>query len=355
MYRRSPILKIGLDAAPLVKLEGGIGYYIFYLLDALIPLHPTSQFILYTFSKMEHFKKYPNVVIRPLPLHVGSHSLWSQTQLPLALYKDGIDLFWGTTQSIPILSPPCKTLLLIHDFVYKLYPPTISSFKGALLSALSPAMIRKATYIVCNSQGTGKKLSAFYGRQVDLILTPPLKTSISYRTPDERLASLRLHHKGYFFSIGTLEPRKNWIALIEAYLNIPTPFPLVIAGSGGWKNKQLLKRLHALQTAYPKRIRCLGRIDDETLSLLYSSARYTLCLSHYEGYGMPIAESRVCKTPVICFDQIEMREAAENDALFLSSLDDPAFAHALLTDPKPPVSCTYPTNEEKAIALSRLL
>jgi len=338
-----------------VKLQGGIGYYIFYLLDALIPQHPTSEFLFYTFSEIPHFKRYPNVVFRSLPLRIGSHALWGQTQLPLALRKDAPALFLGTTQSIPLLSSKCKTLLLIHDFVYKLYPHTVSRLKGALASALSPAMIRKADYIVCNSQGTGKKLFSFYGRDADLILTPPLKASISYQEPDERLTSLRLSHKGYFFSVGTLEPRKNWIALIESFLRVETPFPLVIAGSGGWKNRQLLKRLYALQAAFPERIRCLGHVDDATLSLLFSSARYTLCLSHYEGYGMPIAESRICRTPVICFDQIEMREAAENDALFLSSLEDSAFAHALQSDPKSPAPCNYPTNREKAIALSKLL
>jgi glycosyltransferase involved in cell wall biosynthesis len=352
---RYPILKIGLDATPLVKLQGGIGYYIFYLLDALIPLHPTCQFLLYTFSQIPHFKRYPNVVFRSLPLRVGSHALWGQTQLPLALGKDNLDLFLGMTQSIPLLHSKCKSLLLIHDFVYKLYPHTVSRLKCALASTLSPAMIQKTDYIVCNSHGTAAKLLSFYKRDTDLILTPPLKTAISYQKPDERLTSLGLFDKGYFFSVGTLEPRKNWIGLIERFLTIETPFPLVIAGSGGWKNKQLLKQLHSLQTAFPKRIRCLGHVDDATLSLLFSSARYTLCLSHYEGYGMPIAESRICRTPVICFDQPEMREAAENDALFITSLEDNAFARALQTDPKPPSACSYPTNQEKAIALSKLL
>lgn len=355
MYRRYPILKIGLDATPLVKLEGGIGYYIFYLLDALIPLHPSSEFILYTFAQIEHFKRYPNVRFQLLPLRVGSHALWGQTQLPLALYKDDIDLFLGTTQSIPLFDVSCKRLLLIHDFVYKLYPQTVSLFKGALLSALSPKMIHKADYIVCNSQGTKEKLFSFYGRNADLILTPPLKASIGYQEPDERLFSLGLMPKGYFFSVGTLEPRKNWIALIKSFLRIKTPFPLVIAGSGGWRNKRLIKKLSALQAAFPERIRFLGRISDAMLSLLFSSARYTLCLSLYEGYGMPIAESRICRTPVICLDQIEMRQAAENDALFLSSLEDSAFAQALQSEPKPPAPCTYPTNQEKAIALSKLL
>lgn len=346
--------KIGLDAVPLTQLPCGVGYYIFYLLEALIPLHPNTQFYLYTFGELEAFKHYPNVIIRPVPLRVGSHALWGQTQLPRALRQDGIDLFWGTTQTIPLLAPKrCKTVLLVHDFVYKLYPKTVSTLKGTLLSLLSPAMVRKADAIVCNSKGTQEKLAHFYGRNGDLILTPPVKTA--YEPPGERLAALDLTHKGYFLSVGTLEPRKNWLKLIEAFLRVRTPFPLVIVGGGGWKNKQLIRELRALEAQFPERLRCLGPVDDEELASLFSSARYTLCFSLYEGYGMPIAESRACRTPVLCLDQVEMREAAEEDACFVSSLEDPAFARALLCEPQLPAACTYPTNREKAIALSKLL
>lgn len=344
--------KIGLDAVPLMQLPCGIGYYIFYLLEALIPLHPDTQFYLYTFGELEAFRQYPHVVIRPVPLRVGSHALWGQTQLPHALRQDGIDLFWGTTQTIPLLAP-CKTVLLVHDFVYKLYPRTVSTLKGALLSLLSPAMVRKADAIVCNSTATQEKLAHFYGRRADLILTPPVKTA--YEPPGERLAALGLTHKEYFLSVGTLEPRKNWLGLIEAFLRVQTPFPLVIVGGGGWKNKKLVRQLRTLEAQFPQRLRCLGHVDNAVLASLFSSARYTLCFSLYEGYGMPIAESRSCRTPVLCLDQVEMREAAEEDACFVSSLEDPAFARALLSEPQPPAACSYPTNREKAIALSKLL
>jgi glycosyltransferase involved in cell wall biosynthesis len=349
--------KIGLDAVPLTQLPCGIGYYIFYLLEALIPLHPDTPFFFYTFSEhplLEAFRRHPNVIIRPLPPRLGSHALWGQTQLPRALRQDGIDLFWGTTQTIPILAPKtCKTVLLMHDFVYKLYPRSVSTLKGALLSLLAPLMVRRADAIVCNSKGTQEKLAYFYGRNADLVLTPPVKTA--YQPPGYHLAALGLTHKGYFLSVGTLEPRKNWLGFIEAFLRVQTPFPLVIVGSGGWKNKNIVRQLRAFEAQFPERLRCLGHVDDATLASLFSSARYTLCFSLYEGYGMPIAESRSCRTPVICLDQVEMREAAEEDACFVSSLDDPAFARALLSDPQTPAACTYPTNREKAIALSKLI
>lgn len=77
-------MKIGLDATPLVDLSGGIGCYIFYLLDQLIPLAPGTEFILYAPSDkgdIAHFKKYKNAQIRSIPFLSSCHSLWGQTTL----------------------------------------------------------------------------------------------------------------------------------------------------------------------------------------------------------------------------------------------------------------------------------
>lgn len=72
---------------------------------------------------------------------------------------------------------------------------------------------------------------------------------------------------------------------------------------------------------------------------------------------MPLAEARHCRTAVICFDQPEMREAAENDGVFLpsSSFEDLLEHHLLLASPPEPSSCHYSSNREKAMALSHAI
>lgn len=359
-------LKLGLDAVPLQTLNGGIGYFIFHLADALISAQPKWTFYLYSFSSkgdIAHFKKYPNVIIRPLPFARQSHSLWSQTTLPYGLYKDHIDVFWGTTQSIPLFCRrKIKTLLLIHDFVFHFFPETVSTLKCIYFKTLTQSMVRKADLILANSQATADKLFALYARKSDFILHPPLKSAIQYQpkeSSEKFLSSLSLEHKKYFLTIGTLEPRKNFIGLLNTYLDLlkrqKTLFPLVIVGSGGWKNGAIVEKLKNACAAFPDKILLLGHIGDEALSHLLSGARFYLCFSLYEGYGMPLAEARHCRTPVICFDQSEMREAAENDGIFLPStgFEEKLAETLLLQDPPIPSSCLYTSTEEKARAFSQ--
>ena len=368
MLSNQNFLKVGVDAVPLHSLNGGIGYFVFYLLDALIALHPEWTFYLYAFSSegdIAHFKSYPNVIIRPLPALRISHSLWSQTTLSCALFKDQIDLFWGTTQSIPLFSrKKMKTILLLHDFVFHFFPKTVSTAKCAFLQLCTRAMVAKADIILSNSQGTADKLFSLYSRHSDLIVHPCLKSTIHPRAKEETtscLSSYGLEHKKYFLTIGTIEPRKNFIGLIDTYLTLlkrhPALPPLAIVGGGGWKNAQILEKLDTAQKQFPDKIKRLGRLSDELLSHLLSGARYYLCFSLYEGYGMPLAEARQCRTPVICFDQPEMREAAENDAVFLPMTDfeDILAKHLLSEMPSTPKACSYLSNEEKARLFSQTI
>ena len=358
--------RIGLDAVPLEKREGGIGYALFYFLQELIPQHPEWKFFLYTHtaeSEVTYFKKYSNVIVRALPLYTFSHALWTQTSLAYAIYKDALDLFWASTQFLPLFrKKTLKTVLHLHDFAFKLYPKTLSPLKQLLHLLLTPYMIRSAHYLVAISQGSADKLFSLYNKRADLILPPPLKTSFCPEPKEKVDALLRplgLAYKKYFLTIGTLEPRKNFIALIDTYLTLlkkkEKMHPLIIVGGGGWRNSALLRKLKHVQSFFPDQIKYLGRVADEPLSSLLSGARYYLCFSLYEGYGMPLAEARLCHTPVICFDQSELREATENDAFFLPTTGYEEKLEALLCDEQihAPAPCLYSSNREKANSLAR--
>ena len=225
-------------------------------------------------------------------------------------------------------------------------------------------MIDKADLILSISQATADKLFALYAKRSDLILHPPLKSSIQFQTKETAegfLSAFRLEYKQYLLTIGTLEPRKNFIGLIDSYLQLlkkhPHLFPLVIVGGGGWKNAAIVEKLKKAHAEYPDKIKLLGCVSDSALSDLLSGARYYLCFSLYEGYGMPLAEARHCRTPIICFDQPEMREAAENDGIFLplAHFEERLEQSLLLENPPFPSPCQYISNQEKARIFSHAL
>ena len=175
---------MGVDASALNQLPCGIGYYVFYLLSELVSLRPDWHFFLYCFSEegqISFFKKFSHVTICPLRCFAYAHSLWMQTTLSYALYKNPVDIFWGAAQLLPLISSKSiKKVLTQHDFVFRLFPQSVSTLKCYFLKLFSKTMIRSAHFILCNSQATADKLAYFYQRNTHLVLHPPLKTTLSY-------------------------------------------------------------------------------------------------------------------------------------------------------------------------------
>ena len=362
--------RIGVDVSPILEKKTGVGNYLFYLLKGLISLRPKDQFFLYTFRKLDclkPFSSYENVVFRQNGFLATSEALWSQTTLPLLCRKDKLDCFWGPTQSIPLgMGKKTKTLITIHDFAYRLYPETVSRGRKWYLKAFGRTMYQKASRTMVNSCGTANRLQTIYKQKADAVVYPPLKASLRRWTKKEIapvLEAQALDYNGYLVMLSTLEPRKNIVGTLEAYLSILHKregrgiLPLVIIGGKGWQDREITKKLKEACELYPRHIHLMGYLSDEEVCRYLSGARYFLMLSLYEGYGMPLAEARVCGAPVICFDVPEMLEAAENDAYVVTStaLDkqlEPFCLASQVNTETSEIQTAYRSNEELAQIVS---
>ncbi len=110
----------------------------------------------------------------------------------------------------------------------------------------------------------------------------------------------------YILNVGSLEPRKNIVFLIEVFEKIKEKFQenhidmdlqLVLTGSESWNNEQIL---HKLQNCiYKKDIVILGHVQQDDLPLLYKNASVMVFPSKAEGFGIPVIESLSQATPVI--------------------------------------------------------
>jgi glycosyltransferase involved in cell wall biosynthesis len=328
-------MKIGVDVVPLAEKKTGVGNYLFYLLDPLIRLRPYDQFFLYTFRNcqdLEQLSQYSNVCIRRSKAFSFSEALWSQSTLSWMAYRDGVDIFWGATQSLPLFKRhKQRTLITIYDFAYLLYPKTVSRVRGTYLRLFCKHFCKNADKIVTISQGTCDKLELFYSRKADAVIIPPIKPSVRAWNEEELspwLKQQNLDYGNYVITVGTLEPRKNIGRLLTSYLELLNEsdhlLPLLIIGAKGWRNHILHTHISNAAFKYPDKIRSLGYVDDDDLYRYISGARYYIMPSLYEGYGMPIAEARCCNTPVVCMNVPEMIEAAEYDAhiIFNCSADE---------------------------------
>jgi alpha-1,3-rhamnosyl/mannosyltransferase len=154
--------------------------------------------------------------------------------------------------------------------------------------------------------------------------------------PPRVIASVRRRLRlpaDYLLYVGTLEPRKNLLLLLRAYVRLPASvrasIPLVLAGGFGWKVDEL--RTYLDSTAKQAGVIHLGYVADGDLPALYSGARALLFPSFYEGFGLPPLEMQACGGAVIASTAAAVAEVlAGSPACLLDPHDEDAWFAALL-------------------------
>ncbi len=137
----------------------------------------------------------------------------------------------------------------------------------------------------------------------------------------ERITAVRQkYHLGeapYLLSVGTVQPRKNYQMLIQAFAPLADKFPhnLIIAGGKGWLYDEMMAEVE--KQGLTERVRFIGFVDDEDLPTLYSAADLYLFPSIYEGFGLPMLEAMACGVPVIASDVSSLPEVGGETAVML--------------------------------------
>jgi len=133
----------------------------------------------------------------------------------------------------------------------------------------------------------------------------------------------------YFFSLCSLEPRKNLLFIIRNFIkftqnNKLNDVYLILGGSSEQFSvfPKFKEEIDALENK--NKIIFTGYIEDEDLSALYSGARGFVFMSTYEGFGLPLLEAMQCGTPCIASNVTSMPEVVEDNAISISPLDDDA-------------------------------
>lgn len=306
---------VGIDASMLEPNRTGIGNYVFNLLVRYRSAQPSTALFLYSNGRIgdeaRAFGECFDNVFSP----VRKGPLWLSTGLIPLLRKHRIDVFWGGNGYLPLGAPRgMRRVVTIHDFVYRHAGHTLPTISLWSRRILQPLAIRQADAVVCVSQSTAAELHASHGRAADAVIEPsidPIYRPATAAATD----SVRRHYglpERFFLTIGTLEPRKNIVALLAAYVRAReagAQLPqLVLAGKPGWLAGEIRATVdRAGERGYA---RFLGYVPLEQMPALYSAAEAFVFVPLYEGFGMPVREALLCGTPVVASDIAPIREAA---------------------------------------------
>jgi len=229
-----------------------------------------------------------------------------------------------------------KKVATFHDLSVLKYP---EFHPESRVSFLTPEIIkaaRNADHIITDSEAVRREVIDYFAMPEANVTAVPLASSLDERPPDPLmlnnfLAKHRLINRQYLLFVSSIEPRKNITRILDAYESLSPAFksqyPLVLAGSSGWKSGELLKRIDLLGERGS--VRYLGYTSDAELHYLYSSAGALVFPSIYEGFGLPIIEAQKMGLPVITSKISCMPEVAGNAALLVDPHDVEALGAAI--------------------------
>lgn len=210
--------------------------------------------------------------------------------------------------------PGRQTVVTVHDTVPWTHPETLTPRGVQFHRSMIKRAWKYADAVVVPTHAVAGALNEIH-RFDDRLRVIGGAPSGRLRTPVD--ADLRAERLGlperYVLAVGTLEPRKGLVHLIEglAHPDAPQDIPLVIAGPDGWGDVDVYGTAERAGLARD-RVKVLGRIDDADLAVAYERATVFVFPSLAEGFGLPVIEAMSFGTPVVHSDDAAVREVASD-------------------------------------------
>ncbi len=319
-------MKIAVEAQPLLEQgKTGVGYYGYSLVKELSKLADTELVLefftdLRTDAKIAVAKKHvsENIALDPCRWFKDRpyRLLTSFIPIPRSLFfKNDADMNFYFNY----LVPPCvhgKKVVVVHDMAFLDCPETVRARTKQALKQFLPRSLKRADRIITLSTFSKQRIMHYYDVAPEKIsiIQCGVDTEIYYQHTDKtELAKTKAKYgigDRYLLYLGTVEPRKNILRLLQAYLlfknNLQAPPKMVIAGGKGWLYDEIFAFIS--KNAMEQDVIFTGYISDEEKVVLLSGAEIFCFPSLYEGFGMPVLEAMACGTPVLTSNAASMPE-----------------------------------------------
>lgn len=243
---------------------------------------------------------------------------WEQLELPLRARGGPLLNFKNTA---PILRR--EQAQVIHDLQVFARPDTHSRLFNATYRFLLPRAARRARVLLAVSRSTAAEIEKHLGIPRERVIVTggghdhALRTAADARILDR----LRLERHGYLLAVSSLNPNKNFAAILRALTLAGLDVPLVIVGEANPR---------VFGGGEPPRGAILaGRVGDAELRALYENALGFVYPSFYEGWGLPPGEAMALGCPVVASISTSLPEVCGEAAIYCDPADDASIARAL--------------------------
>ncbi|HAR54688.1 TPA: glycosyltransferase family 1 protein [Patescibacteria group bacterium] len=346
-------MRIGVDIRGLLTGKwSGVEQYTSKVLEQLLRLDQTNTFVLFYVSYRDLDQKLAeliaaapwlrqkNVEIRKLkwvnfPLLL--HALWKPLNWPKAdLICGGLGVMWQPSPRILPVSRRCRQVITFHDLVFELFPQ-FYTWKSRLWQwqMSYPYLSRTADQLIAVSRSTKHDLEKIY--RVDPVKIQVIYEGIepSYFIPVGELAILALKEKfnipgRYLYYIGSLEPRKNVVAIVRTLAYLKTQnvnMKLVISGAKSWLEEPVFAEIEKLNLQ--QEVIFTGPVTESDKIAWLQGAAIFVFPSLYEGFGLPVLEAFAAGCPVVTSNVSSLPEVAGEAALLVDPNDQTVINEAV--------------------------
>ncbi|HEY6532916.1 MAG TPA: glycosyltransferase family 1 protein [Acidimicrobiales bacterium] len=268
----------------------------------------------------------PSVPVAALPLpRLALYEAWHWLRRPDVQRATGaVDVIHATGMAMP--PPSAPIVVTVHDLAFTRDPSQFTR-RGVMFFRRAIELARRdATLVICPSRSTLDDCVA-QGFDTSRLRLVPWGIAADPADP-ATVAGARARYGisgRYLLWAGTIEPRKNLAALLDAFAQVDrSDVTLVLVGPQGW-NEDLAGRLARLGD----RVRALGFVDPDALQGLYAGADVFCYPSREEGFGLPVLEAMAQGTAVVTSSGTATAEVAGDAGVLVDPADVAGLAAAL--------------------------
>lgn len=242
-----------------------------------------------------------------------------------------------TQYFIPFVRP-CKVVCTIHDICFEHFKDIFTKKEYYRQKLLIPYAARHSALIFTVSNHAKNDIIEHYGIPNEKIIVTYSAVCEAFRKlKNEELNESELREKfqigneRYILCVCNLQPRKNLIRLIKAFIEMKKEAgrteKLVIVGKKAWMFNEIIRT--ALEGSTD--IVFTDYVSKDDLIKLYNAAACFIYPSFFEGFGLPPLESMACGTPVAVARATSLPEVVGEAGIYFNPYDEKEIANSMIT------------------------
>ncbi|GHV78815.1 glycosyl transferase [Spirochaetia bacterium] len=217
-------------------------------------------------------------------------------------------------QYIAPLYKCCKEIITTHDILFRDFPQLFPFSYRITKDIFFKHSARRADLLFTVSEYSRASLSKYYGINMDdIFITPNAVSDDFYSVPGAEVDAIKdkYHLNKYILYVSRIEPRKNHINLVKAYVNLSLwnqDIKLVFVGKETIPHREYNRFYNNLSKEIQGNIITISQLAYKNLLAIYKGCLLFVYPSIAEGFGIPPLEAATAGVTCLCSKNTAMSD-----------------------------------------------